>query len=227
MPVQTTSPVSPDSPPDRCLEHATPEDVYYAYRLFLKRRPDPDGFAHYQRLVADGFLLVDLIRSFANSDEARAESGPTPVDLGGYRVMRPATRHQFAQTIIKTHDYEPHVRHSIRQRLRAGDVAVDVGANVGCIALMAATLVGSTGMVVAVEPNPDNLQMLYAGMVLNGVRNVRVLPHAASARSEVLSLSANASNTHLLAAQVPGPGCVDTQTVVLDEALAWLPRLDL
>ncbi len=50
-------------------------------------------------------------------------------------------------------------------------------------------------MVLAVEPNPDNVQMLYAGIVLNGVRNVRVLPHAASSRSEVLSLSDNTSNS--------------------------------
>ncbi len=219
--------MSPDNPSHEWCEHATPEDVYYAYRLFLKRRPDPDGYAHYQRLVAKGLPLESLIRSFAQSDEARADTGPTPVDLGGYQVCVQRRDIEFAQTIIATNDYEPHVRYAIRERLRAGDVAVDVGANVGCIALMAATLVGYTGMVIAVEPNPDNLQMLYAGMVLNGIRNVRVLPHAAAARTEVSSLSDNPSNTHLLAAQVPRPGGVYTQTVVLDEALAWLPRLDL
>lgn len=210
-------------------EDATPEDIYYAYRLLLQRPPDPEGYAEYERFVAQGVPLKALLSSIADSDEAWQDVVPTPIDLGGYQVCVQRRDTEFATMIIATQDYEPHVRNAVRERLAAGDVAVDVGANVGCIALLAATLVGDTGMVLAVEPNPDNVQMLYAGMVLNGVRNVRVLPHAASFRSEVLSLSDNTSNSRLLAARVPGPSLRRpyTQTVVLDEALAYLPRLDL
>ena len=217
----------PGGPPEGWREHATLEDVYYAYRLFLKRPPDPAGFANYQRLVADGLGLDDLIGGFTSSDEARAGLRPTPIDLGGYQVCVQPRDTDFARAIIATHDYEPHVRRAVRDRLDTGDVVVDIGANVGCIALLAATLVGEAGTVVAVEPNPDNLQMLYAGMMLNEVANVRVLPHAASVRSEVLSLSRDTSNTHLVAARAPEGRCTYTQTVVLDEVLAWLPRLDL
>ena len=80
--------------------------------------------------------------------------------MGGYQVCVQRRDLEFARNIIATHDYEPHVRRAVRKRIGAGDVVVDVGANVGCIALLAATLVGDEGMVVAVEPNPDNLQML-------------------------------------------------------------------
>ena len=217
----------PGSPPDGWREHATLEDVYYAYRLYLKRPPDPAGFENYQRIVARGLSLDALIRGFADSDEADADVRPTPIDLGGYQVCVQPRDAAIARGIIATHDYEPHVRRAVRDRLDTGNVVVDIGANVGCIALMAATIVGEAGMVVAVEPNPDNLQMLYAGIVLNGLANVRVLPCAASIRSEVLSLSHDTSNTHLLAARAPGQRCTYTQTVALDEALAWLPRLDL
>ena len=217
----------PGGPPDGWREHATPEDVYYAYRLLLRRPPDPDGFANYQRLVARGLPLEDLIRGFADSEEAQADTKPTAVDMGGYQVCVQRRDLEFARNIIATHDYEPHVRRAVRERVGAGDVVVDVGANVGCIALLAATLVGDEGMVVAVEPNPDNLQMLYAGMVLNGVANVRVLPYAASTRSAVVSLSENTSNTHLVAARAPGPRRVYAQTAALDDLLAGLPRLDL
>lgn len=217
----------PGSPPGGWRERATPDDVYYAYRLILRRPPDADGFAHYQRLVETGVPLAYLAESFATSDEAREHLTPTPVDMDGYRVCVQRRDIEFAQGIIATRDYEPHVRRAVRERLAAGDVVVDIGANVGCIALLAATLVGDAGMVVAVEPNPDNLQMLYAGIVLNGLANVRVLPYAASIRSEVLSLSDNTSNTHLVSARSPGPRSVYTQTAVLDEHLGWLPRLDL
>ena len=217
----------PERPPGGWHEQADPEDVYYAYRLILGRPPDPGGFAHYQRLVARGLSLQDLTRGFADSDEAYADTQPTAIDLGGYQVCVQRRDNEFARTIIATHDYEPHVRRAVRERLEAGDVVVDVGANVGCIALMAATLVGERGLVAAVEPNPDNLQMLYAGMVLNGIGNVQVLPYAASTTRAVVSLSDNTSNTHLVAARPPGPRRVYTQTVPLDETLAGLPRLDL
>ena len=216
----------PGGPADGWRALATLEDVRYAYRLFLKRLPDAAGFANYERLVARGLALDDLIRGFADSEEAAADTVPVPIDLGGYRVCVQPRDADFARAIIATHDYEPHVRRAVRERLDPGDVVVDVGANVGCIALLAATLVGESGSVVAVEPNPDNLQLLYAGMVLNDVANVRVLPHAASVRSEVRSLSRDTSNTNLVAAQAPGRS-VYTQTVVLDEVLASLPRLDL
>jgi FkbM family methyltransferase len=93
--------------------------------------------------------------------------------------------------------------------------------------LLAAKLVGPTGTVVAVEPNPDNLQMLYAGIVANGVSNVRVLPYAASDRRQVFSLRGGTSNTHLVAALPVGEPALYTQSVVLDDELADLPRIDL
>ncbi len=222
---------SPDHPPGSpsggWRRNATPEDVYYAYRLLLGRPPDPAGYAHYQRLVDRGVSLEYLTRSFATSDEAREHLQPTPVDLGDCQVCVQKRDTEFARNILATGDYEPHVRRAVRDRVDAGDVVVDIGANVGCIALMAARRVGAGGLVVAVEPNPDNLQMLYAGIVLNRSDNVRVLPYAASTASQVVSLSDNPSNTHLLAARPPAARSLYAQTVILDESLAWLPRLDL
>ena len=215
----------------RRWEHdVTDDDIYYSYRLFLRRPPDPGGLAHHRREMARGISLDELVSSFVNSAEARgrAAEGPTAVDLGGYRVCinEQLETEPFLRRIVNTRDYEPHVRQAVRERVREGDVVVDVGANVGCIALLAATLVGERGLVAAVEPNPDNVQMLYAGMAANRTHNVRVLPYAASDRAGVVSISGG-SNAHLIAAQRPGPAVVYAQTVVLDEALSWLPRLDL
>ena len=217
----------PGCPPGGWKERATPEDVYYAYRLLLRRPPDSDGFAHYQRLVERGVSLDYLAESFITSDEASEDRKPTPVDLDGYWVCVQKRDTEFARHILATSDYEPHVRQAVRERVLAGDVVVDIGANVGCIAMLAAMLAGKEGLVVAVEPNPDNLQMLYAGIVLNRLDNVRVLPYAASTGARVVSLSDELSNTHLLRARPPGTHGVYAQTVALDESLAWLPRLDL
>lgn len=215
----------------RRWEHTvTEDDIYYCYRLFLRRPPDPAGFAHHQREMARGISLDELATSFINSDEARglAGRGPTAVDLGGYRVCmyEQMETEPFLRGILNTREYEPHVRQTIRERVREGDVVVDVGANIGCIALLAATLVGTRGLVIAVEPNLDNVQLLYAGIALNRVDNVRVLPYAASDRIGLVSLTGG-SDAHVVDVQPPGASAVYAQSVVLDEALSWLPRLDL
>ena len=52
--------------------------------------------------------------------------------------------------------YEREVRRWIRRLLRSGDHFVDVGANLGYFALIAAAAVGPEGRVDAFEPDPDN-----------------------------------------------------------------------
>jgi FkbM family methyltransferase len=211
-------------------DRATEADIYYAYRLILQREPDPEGLAHYRRLVAEGLSLDRLVRSFVNSDEYRfrqdAERRPTPVDLGGYQVCVEPRDTDFAQAILATRDYEPHVRRVVRDHLRAGDVFVDVGANVGAVAFLAATIVGPAGRVLAVEPNPDNLQLLYRGILLNRFTHVEVLPYAASDRRGVFALTGGTSNTHVVGPRAADEPGLFVQAVALDEALAHLPRVD-
>src|SRR5262249_22347092 len=115
----------------------------------------------------------------------------------------------------------------LTSHLRAGQVVVDVGANVGCIAFLAARLVGPTGAVITVEPNPDNVQLLYAGAVVNGCANVRVLPCAASRARGARSVKGGASNPDLCPPRRPQEGAVYAQSIVLDQELADLERVDL
>ena len=105
---------------------------------------------------------------------------------GGYSVCIDSKDTDFAPGILFNRDYETHVRLAITERLPEGGTFVDIGANVGCLTLLAAKLVGPTGGVFAIEPNPANLQRLYAGIALNGFQNIRVIPHAASDRREIL-----------------------------------------
>ncbi|HXF60135.1 MAG TPA: FkbM family methyltransferase [Caldilineaceae bacterium] len=72
----------------------------------------------------------------------------------------------------------------MRQRLAPGMQVVDVGANIGWYALLAASLVGPAGKVYAVEPTPDTLDVLRENVRMNGLQNVVVLPVAAGAKDE-------------------------------------------
>lgn len=66
--------------------------------------------------------------------------------------------------------------------LRPGDTVVDVGANYGYVTCHAARIVGPTGMVLAVEPNPRVSEELLRNVRDNGYAQVRHLPQALSNR---------------------------------------------
>ena len=79
-------------------------------------------------------------------------------------------------------EYEPDTEAIIRRYLRPGDVAIDVGANIGIHTLPMAEAVGPQGVVLAVEPLPSVRERLERNLALNRATNVRVIAQAASDR---------------------------------------------
>lgn len=68
----------------------------------------------------------------------------------------------------------------VLDELRAGDVFVDCGANIGLFTLVAADRVSDPGLVIAFEPAPSTRVALLRNIARSGHRNVTVLPHALS-----------------------------------------------
>ena len=65
--------------------------------------------------------------------------------------------------------WEPDISAWVREHLRPGDVAVDIGANLGYYSLLAATCVGPTGKVVAFEAVPSIADLLERNVSRNGL----------------------------------------------------------
>lgn len=65
--------------------------------------------------------------------------------------------------------WEPDITAWVRDHLRPGDVAVDIGANLGYYSLLAATCVGPTGEVVAFEAVPSIADLLERNVRRNGL----------------------------------------------------------
>lgn len=61
--------------------------------------------------------------------------------------------------------------HFLRSYLRPGDTFVDIGANIGTMALEASIKVGSEGKVFTFEPHPRTFQYLQGNLRLNGIKN--------------------------------------------------------
>jgi len=69
-----------------------------------------------------------------------------------------------------------------RNFVRSGDTVLDVGANIGQSALVAAGLAGPTGRVISYEPNPASFAGLTAAIQTSGFQNITAVPLAVSNR---------------------------------------------
>lgn len=76
--------------------------------------------------------------------------------------------------------WEPDITAYIKSALSSGDTFIDVGANIGYYSLLASSLVGKTGNVVAVEASPRIYNILLKNLDLNHATNVRTVNVAAS-----------------------------------------------
>jgi FkbM family methyltransferase len=120
--------------------------------------------------------------------------------------------------------HEPMVQHALKRNLRPGDVFYDVGANAGFFSALAASIVGSEGAVVAVEPHPLNVKSIAAQFDVNGFKNVTLIPKAISSEEGVFAFSTgnNLSQCHLGTPRA-GETLIEVQTITLDQILDLCP----
>jgi FkbM family methyltransferase len=78
--------------------------------------------------------------------------------------------------------------------LQPGNTYIDVGANVGLIALRAASIVGPSGRVVAIEAHPRTVEFFADNVRLNGFSQVSVVHAAVGEEAGVLHLSSERSD---------------------------------
>jgi FkbM family methyltransferase len=78
----------------------------------------------------------------------------------------------------------------LQRFLRPGDVVADVGANIGGYALLAASLVGPKGTVVAFEPDPYNIDRFRRQLQRNDLSQLRIVEAAVGANDTTLFLKA-------------------------------------
>ena len=86
----------------------------------------------------------------------------------------------LAPHLLMGGEWEPWTSELIRALLRPGSTFVDVGANVGYFTLLAGSIVGPTGRVVAFEPNPDLAALIARSLSVNGLHGWTELVRAAA-----------------------------------------------
>jgi FkbM family methyltransferase len=145
-------------------------------------------------------------------------------------------------------------RAQIRGFLRPGDTVIDVGANIGDLAICAARSVGPSGLVYAIEPHPRVFEFLRDNIALNGLTRHIVPWHlalgAAEGTATLSDRSSDDQNSLMRDGSAPGAITVPVRRLdqlelrggpirllkidvegfekfVLEGATALLPRVDI
>lgn len=125
-------------------------------------------------------------------------SGPDRANLlnsqGAHRLAR--TRHGFMfylkngrfshQALAKYGESQEATVQLMQQVCQPGQVALDIGANIGLFAVPLAKMVGAEGRIIAFEPQQEIFQILCANLVVNGVLNAKVYQTGVSSQDGVM-----------------------------------------
>lgn len=93
----------------------------------------------------------------------------------------------ISRVLLETGEWDPDTWRAIAAHLPVGGTFVDVGAHMGHCSLMAAALVGSEGLVVAIEANPEMVQQLSRNIQASGA-DIKVQAIACSDSERLLDL---------------------------------------
>lgn len=108
---------------------------------------------------------------------------------------------KVSSTLIRGQAWEPEVINSLREHLRPTDRLLEIGSHIGYHTVQLAKLVKD---VVAVEPIPQNLELLRKNVALHGLTNVDVWPMAVVGEGDLrktarmLRVFGNSGASHLL-----------------------------
>lgn len=124
-------------------------------------------------------------------------------------------------------DYEPLLAFGHRL-LNTGDIALDVGANQGIYCCAFGAAVGPSGRVIAVEPNPRQVQRLKSNIEANGFEHCVVIQKAISDCDGVATLGLAEGDTSASILAADKSNSITVETTSIDETVKKmnLPRVN-
>jgi FkbM family methyltransferase len=113
--------------------------------------------------------------------------------------------------------HEPEVTETIQRMAQPGQVALDLGANVGYHTLLLAQRVGPLGKVIAFEPLPTVFKVLQENVALNSYRNVVLENKAVAGCSGPVRIETGDVDPLTTTASIVSGRGIEVQAVSLDD----------
>jgi FkbM family methyltransferase len=214
---------------------ASLDDIFHCFRLLLGRHPNPEEWPGHSSRV--GEPLKAVVGSYVNSlefarralSQADASADYAIAEGDGFRLFASPSDAAVGRHVLAG-KYESEVVAVFRSVLRPGMGVLDIGANIGYFTMVSAMLVGPSGRVLAVEPNPDNARMVEASRVLNGFDQVTVLQAGAGRALGLLALNTSHSNGTTSTLDAIAASVLEARTVAclpLDRVVPAVGSIDL
>lgn len=201
----------------------TEEQIRLAYRYFLGREPESERVV--QEKVVALRTMEQLRGSFLHSAEFLETNGFAQVDgsirpvikeLEGFRIFVDLSDRDIGLNIVNE-CYENAEQRFVRETVKTGQVALDIGANVGLFSLLLASLVGPEGHVHSFEPFPRVAAQLERSREENSFESYltinRVAVGSEAATIDLISprVSTNWGGSYL---RSPGNGVPNNHTTI-------------
>lgn len=151
--------------------------------------------------LKNGLKLYDLRSQLGEDNELYSFAKKEKVS----EIREPNNYQQAYQRILDEFVLNQHLR---LFSLNSGDVVMDAGANIGAFTINAASRVGPSGLVIAVEPEERNFELLKHNVATNGLANVRLLKKGVWSKKQTLNFYLDAwPGLHSVFESVPGCSC--------------------
>jgi len=98
---------------------------------------------------------------------------------------------------MNPHFHEYDTSTFIYNSLEDGDIFIDIGAMGGLYSIISSKLVGNTGIVISVEPNPDNIYFLQKNIELNNLHNIILVKKAIGEKKGKITLYYDKESTEI------------------------------
>ena len=114
------------------------------------------------------YRFAPLARLIRGSLNLAAPQGLTTIEVaGGALAGKRISLNLQEETYYWLGTYEPELQQAIKELVKPGMVAYDVGANIGYITILLAQAVGEAGRVFAFEALPGNVERLRVNLGFN------------------------------------------------------------
>lgn len=182
---------------------ADEKDIYYCFRLILGRPPSREEWqghlGHHVGLDLDSVVgqylnSLEFSRRLAELSKRKVDDRVFLKEMELFSLYIQEGDSAVGKHIKHLGTYEPHVTSVFSHELKPGMNVLDIGANIGYFTMLAAKLVGQTGDVIAIEPNPTNVKLMEASRRTNSFDNITIVQAAAGRGLGLLMLNTSFSN---------------------------------
>lgn len=100
------------------------------------------------------------------------------------------TEDVVGRSIYKRGEYESCISSYVAEKIKFddGDIALDIGANIGWYSILLNNLMPKSGKIYSFEPDPLNFDLLSENIKLNSAKNIVAVNNALSHKNEIMKL---------------------------------------